>query len=546
MNGYGDKTMTIQKIVVKNYKLLKDVIITLNPKINIFVGDNDAGKSTILEALSILTTGKLNGFAFERQLKANLFNKEIRNKYIADVNAGTKPIPPRIILEAYFDDVADYKGTENELSEDAIGLRAVVDISESNTETYKRMLNDNKIKDIPVELYGVTFNYFSGAPVAFRYSPFKSVFIDTTRKEYSGLVDHFVSGSIADNLTEEELTNLAVAYKASRRQFHDHDVVQKLNETVKKNAVIIGRSVSLDLREDEIDAWKKQMSIVVDDIPFEQIGFGTQNIIKIELALRNAEEQANIVLMEEPENNLAFSNMTHLVKHIVESDGKQVFVSTHSSYIANKLDLGNVILVKDGRVIPYSSLPDDTKKYFLKLPGYDTLRFVLASRIVLVEGPTDDLIIQRAYMDKYGRLPADDGIDVIAVESLAFKPFADIANLIGKSIAIVTDNDGNIQKHIIEKYKEYLQKDTLHFFYEKNEDLYTIEPSVLEANCENGQPTMNFKTIISSNGSLESRDRDGILQFMKGNKVEWAFRVFDAEGSIKYPKYIQDVINFLS
>ena len=26
------------------------------------------------------------------------------------------------------------------------------------------------------------------------------------------------------------------------------------------------------------------------NIPFEQIGFGTQNIIKIELALRNAEE----------------------------------------------------------------------------------------------------------------------------------------------------------------------------------------------------------------------------------------------------------------
>ena len=128
--------MTIQMVVVKNYKLLKDVVMNFNPKINILVGDNDAGKSTILEVLSILTTGKLNGFAFDRQLKANLFNSEIRKQYITDVKAGRKPELPRIIMEAYFDGDAQYKGSENELFEDTVGLRAVVDITEANTETY--------------------------------------------------------------------------------------------------------------------------------------------------------------------------------------------------------------------------------------------------------------------------------------------------------------------------------------------------------------------------------------------------------------------------
>lgn len=538
--------MVILKIVVKNYKLLKNVIIDFNPQINIFVGDNDAGKSTILESLSILTTGKLNGVAFDLQLKASLFNKDVRAKYIADVTAGLNPEPPRIILEAYFEGDPDYKGTENELSEDAAGIRAVVDIIESNHETYKRMLAAGEIKDIPIELYGVNYHYFSGSPVSFRFSPFKSVFIDTTRKEYSSLINHFISSSITDNLTEDELTNLALAYNASRRQFHDHDIVQKLNEVVKESSVIKDRSVSLDLREDDINAWKKQLSVVVDNIPYEFIGFGTQNIIKIELALRNAENQANIVLMEEPENNLAFSNMEHLIKHIVESVEKQVFISTHSSYIANKLDLGNVFFVKDGVVHPYSALPDKTKKYFMKLPGYNTLRFALASKVILVEGPTDDLIIQRAYKDKYGRLPSDDGIDIIAVESLAFKRFADIANLMDKQVAIVTDNDGNIEENIKKKYEGYIEKCNLHFFFEANEKLGTIEPSVLAVNCDNGQPRQSFKTILSKNGSLESRDYDGVLKYMTNNKSEWAFRVFDAESSICYPQYIQDVIGFFS
>ena len=538
--------MTIRKIVVKNYKLLKDAVIPLNPVINIFVGDNDAGKSTILEVLSILTTGKLNGFAFERQIRANLFNMETREQYIANVSAGLKPEPPSIVLEAYFDGDSTYKGTENEFSEDTVGIRVIVDMSEHNAETYKRMLAGNEVKDIPIELYSVKYNYFSGAPVSFRYSPFKSVFIDTTRKEYTGLVDHFVSDSIADSLTEEELTNLAIAYKASRRQFHDHDVVKKLNQTVKENAIIKGRSVSLDLQEADVNAWKKQMSIVVDDVPFEQIGFGTQNTIKIELALRNAEDQVNVVIMEEPENNLSFSNMALLVKQIVQSDEKQVFISTHCSYIANKLDLGNVLLVKNGAIQPYNALSDETKKYFTKLPGYDTLRFVLASRVILVKGPTDDLIIQRAYMERFGHLPADDGIDIIAVKSLAFKRFADIANLLGKEVVIVTDNDGDIDKHINQKYKGYFERDNLHFFYERDEGLRTIETSVLSVNCDEGQPRESFKAIISQNGSLASRDYDGILNFMKGNKAEWAFRVFEAEESICYPEYIQDVISYFA
>lgn len=49
-------------------------------------------------------------------------------------------------------------------------------------------------------------------------------------------------------------------------------------------------------------------------------------------------------------------------------------------------------------------------------------------------------------MDEYGKLPIEDGIDVIVVDSLAFKRYCDIAVLLKKKMVIVTDNDGNIQK----------------------------------------------------------------------------------------------------
>ena len=534
--------MTINKLVIKNYKLIRDIVIPLNSNINIFVGDNDSGKSTILEALSILTTGKLNGYAFDRRLKANLFNNEIRQEYISAINAGQTPEPPEIIFEAYFDGDAEFEGSNNTLLKSAVGINITVKIAEINLPIYQKMLKEGDIKDIPIELYTVDYHYFSGAPVVFKYGPFKSVFIDTTRKEYTGIVDHFVADSITENLSVEQLRDLSIAYSRSRREFHNDAIVKSLNKAVE--TVIQGRNVSLGLREYEADAWKKQLSIVVDDISFENLGFGTQNTLKIELALQNADEQANVVLMEEPENNLSFTNMEKLVNHVSASTGKQVFISTHSSYIANKLNLENVILVNGGKVKSYQNLPSDTKKYFTKLPGYDTLRFALASKVILVEGPTDDLIIQRAYKDKYGRLPSEDGIDIIVVGSLAFKHYCDIALLTGKSIAIVTDNDGDIENNIQMKYYDYLEKEGLYFYYEENADLKTIEPSVLAANCEHGQPTDEFKSIISSKTrySLQSRNYDGILEFMTNNKTEWAFRVFESDKCIQYPMYIQKVV----
>lgn len=535
--------MAIKKLLVKNYKSTESIVIELNDDINIFVGENDSGKSTILEALSIVTTSKLNGFAFERQIKTNLFNQNIREQYIKSLSTNNIEEPPKIIIEAYLDlEDKKYAGSNNELREDCSGIRMELALNDEYADAYKQMLKDNEIYDIPVEFYSVSYNYFSSAPIVYRFSPIKAAFIDTTRKDYSYMVDKFVTDNITTYLNSQEQTDLSTAYRKSRHSFQQNSVVKQLNESVRKNVKMNNKEVTIDLREDGVDEWKHQMSVVVENIPFENIGFGTQNSIKIELAIKNSKEQINVVLMEEPENNLSYTNMTKLVKHVIESDGKQVFISTHSSYVANKLDLGKIFLLSNGHVKQMSQLPMTTKNYFKKLPGYDTLRVILAEKVILVEGPTDELIVQRAYLDEYGELPIANGIDVIVVDSLAFKRYCDIALMLEKKVVIVTDNDGDIQKNIKDKYSEYIGESNLIFVYELDEELHTIEPSVLEANCDNDEPSESFKDIISKNGSMKSKSKQDILNFMKNNKSEWALRVFDSDKRINYPEYIKNAI----
>ena len=118
-------------------------------------------------------------------------------------------------------------------------------------------------------------------------------------------------------------------------------------------------------------------------------------------------------------------------------------MTTHSSFVLNKLGLDKLVLMAPPNTMRLTDLPPDTLDYFKKLSGYDTLRVVLAKRIILVEGPSDELIVQRAYKDRHGMLPLDDGVDVINVRGLSFKRFLDIAKPLGKRVDVITDNDGN-------------------------------------------------------------------------------------------------------
>lgn len=49
--------MFIRKVKIHNFKCYKDFEITLEEGLNIIVGDNEAGKSTILEAINLALSG---------------------------------------------------------------------------------------------------------------------------------------------------------------------------------------------------------------------------------------------------------------------------------------------------------------------------------------------------------------------------------------------------------------------------------------------------------------------------------------------------------
>lgn len=91
--------MLIEKIKIKNYKCFDDwFTIHLNKGVNILVGDNESGKSTILEAANFALTGILQGRYLKNELSQYLFNHKVVSTYISEVKKGINPPLPEICM----------------------------------------------------------------------------------------------------------------------------------------------------------------------------------------------------------------------------------------------------------------------------------------------------------------------------------------------------------------------------------------------------------------------------------------------------------------
>jgi predicted ATP-dependent endonuclease of OLD family len=214
---------------------------------------------------------------------------------------------------------------------------------------------------------------------------------------------------------------------------------------------------------------------------------------------------------------------------------RQVIVATHSAFVLNKLGIDNLRLIShEGETAALTKLKPDTRDYFMKLPGYDTLRMVLSKRSILVEGPSDELIVQRAYLDKHGKLPLEDGVDVISVGGIAFKRFAEIAALLKLDVRVVADNDGDVAA-LEKKYGDYLDGTTtnVRIFYDPDECYRTLEPTILKAN-----------SLETLNTILETKCADTVtlLKHMGRNKTDCALKMFETKQTWLAPGYIANAI----
>lgn len=179
--------------------------------------------------------------------------------------------------------------------------------------------------------------------------------------------------------------------------------------------------MTLGFESGTINSWESDIVTKLEGIPFVNVGDGTKSIVAAELALsKSRDRQRDAILLEESENHLSHTRLNMFLDDVRRRcDGMQLVVTTHNSFVANKLELRNLILLNGHEAITLGELQQDTSRFFMKAPGYKTLRVLLCKASILVEGDVDELVVQRAYRDKYGRLPIKVCLRYVAVINFA-------------------------------------------------------------------------------------------------------------------------------
>lgn len=531
----------IKQLIIRNYKGIKEANIEFNEYKNIIVGNNGVGKSTIIEALSLALGYGLN----KLEITPYLFNIDCIKKFKEEKKL------PVITIDVIIDGPDDnFSGTNNVLHEKLRGLQLKISFdADSYSDIYN--IERENCNQIPCEYYKVERNWFSDLPVKQLLIPFYVQLVDSSSTYFSPSSNNYIAQMINRYIGDKDMVTIKTCLRHLKDDFDGEDDISKVNEKIR-----IARAnlkVSIDVTSRII--LRDIICPFLDGIPVDQIGSGELCILKTLLSINKEPKngknktKAKVVIIEEPESHLSHTKMYELISKIEDNidEGTQLIMTTHNSFIANKLDLSNLILVEnEGYIVKTQKINKDIKsvlKFFTKVSNYPTLRLILCKSAILVEGPTDEMVLTYYYQLLGSRHPFDDGIELISVEGIGFKEYVELARAFKKKIAIITDNDGIEKEELLKKRGFVELPNNIQVFTGKDTTLTTLEPCFVKANMSNIQELSD----LLRGRKVEPDTEDDLVVFMKNNKTEWAYKLLSKTNSLKFcvPDYFIEAVKWI-
>ena len=515
----------LKSIKMINYKKFDETEISFNEGINILIGDNESGKSSILTAIDLILSG--SRYKLEKIGHENLFNIKTISKFMSS----SKKLEnlPSMRLELYLDYCNDFllDGRNNTKETDCSGLKIVCEPIEELSNEITEILNDDS-SSFPFEYYSIKFLTFADAPYTSYKKFYKHLLIDSSQINNDHATKEYIKNIYSSYLEPFERNKNLYEYRNTKERFKKN-TLSTINERVEGYDFIIKNSLQANLETD--------ISISEDGVNIENKGKGKQSFIKTEFALQqNKKKNIDIVLLEEPENHLSHLNMKRLINHIDHAKKSQIFIATHSSLVASRLNLKKIILLNSNNcnTLSLGSVDDETANFFMKSPNSNLLEYILSKKVILVEGHAEYILIEKLYEIYTKNIPENDDIHIIAVGGICFKRYLEIGNALNIKTAVITDNDKNYECNCTQKYLDYVNKN-IKIFADEDDEIYTFEKSIYKAN----------KSICDKVMIRSTRQTLTAEEYMLKNKSESAFVLLCTKKELSIPKYIEDAIKWI-
>lgn len=522
----------IELVHIEGFKKFNSIDVPLNPRMNILVGENEAGKSTLLEAIRVVLNQQYRNA--DKSVLSDLFNAENVAAFKANPSVQTLPeIAIELFLEldthkkndSYFHgEVYGGKGQK----EEKFGIRFECKFDAELGSGLEGYIAEG---NLPLEYYSLTWTTFANNPYRTVKRPLNFLFIDTTANATGPAFSHYNKSLFNSKYDNETQARAKSEFRARLGDAFDSVALEPIDEN---------RKFGIDDKKVQLE---NIISVFEDSIPLENRGSGMESLIKTQIALNKA-NALDVVLMEEPENHLSFTTMRKML-HEISSNGKssQVIITTHSNMIACTLNLSNVLWVTEGQTQSLRDVPSDVAAFFAKADNNAFLQLLLSKKAILVEGATEFILLPKLYKQLTGRAIEADEVAVIPCSGISYKRYLAIAERANKRVSVITDNDGKSSR-IIEADEYNSSHNSQHVFMDKTIDGWTWEACFYREN----EKVLNDLIEIDPKAKylFHKEDYGPVLGKMLNNKADVAYKMLMEKTEFAMPQYVQDAITWLN
>ncbi|PFI36193.1 ATP-dependent endonuclease [Bacillus cereus] len=415
--------------------------VEFNKGLNVLVGENDSGKTAIIDAIKTIlgTNSNDTNWITEEDFYSGSNNLKIECKFkglskkeeayffdwLSFVNGETEL---RIVMEIeYYTDLNGHKKIKKSTKAGDVNLENVMD------DEVKQLLAVTYLK--PLRDADVELNSGKKSRIAQIIKSLKE-FSSSEEVEHKKIIDEFQNAF--DNLKTVLEEPVLKKVKSTVDEF--------FNERNKRTPEIRSNNMTF------VEILRK-LELSIGEVG---TGLGSSNLLFIAaelLLLSEGEIGPKLALIEEVEAHIHPQAQLRLIKYFEKKSNEnemQYIFSSHSTTLASSIPLENLIFIYNSNAYPMRKgatlLEDDDYSFLERFLDATKANMFFAQGVIFVEGDAENLLIP-TIAELIGRPLHKHGVSIVNVGALAFKRYSSIflrkeeQKPLNFPVSIITDLD---------------------------------------------------------------------------------------------------------
>jgi putative ATP-dependent endonuclease of OLD family len=472
--------MYLSKIEIENFRIFgsrdekKHLELSLNPGLNLIVGENDSGKTALIDAIrQLLGTTSYewlriteDDFHAEGANRASELNISCEFRDLGaeegaallewltvSENDQDSPFVLRLSLNAKRKELSERKSRwDREISVSVkAGLGGEGRVMEGEARDLLRVTYLKPLRDAEEELR---------AKKGSRLSQILMVRPDIHEQETSDW---------DESKPEVEPKTLVGIMRKAEHCLQQNDTIRnsidRINQEYLDHIILINSPVKgcISTHSHELRQILERMELLLESRNPEDLdtcrGLGINNLLFIateHLLIGGGEVPSlPLLLIEEPEAHLHPQLQICLTEFLEDQSEHmsksrvQILMTSHSPNLASKIKLGNLIVMQEGRAFPmgdkHTKLAPSDYRFLEQFLDVTKANLFFAKAVLIVEGPSDALLLP-TLAKLIGRPLSKYGVSIVAVGSTGLFRYSQIfQRTVGQEmtvkVACVTDRD---------------------------------------------------------------------------------------------------------